>query len=105
PAPRRRRRSQDEPPARPRLVPAAPPADPPADHDRHAAALIDDMLNTQERHLLRELQDELARRENQDSQTGPWRSGRHGKSSTPFEPGQAAVNGLPPRHDRGRGSA
>lgn len=104
--PRRRKRAQDEPPARPRLVPAAPPAEPPpADRDRHAAALIDDMLNTQERHLLRELQDELARREKQDTQTGPWRTGRHGKTNTPFEPGQAAVNGLPPRHDRGRGSA
>jgi hypothetical protein len=105
PSPRRRHRTQDEPPARPRLVPAAPADDLPTDRDGHAAALIDDMLNTQERHLLRELQEELARRENQGNQSGPWRSGRHGKSSPPFEPGQAAVNGPPPRHDRGRGSA
>jgi hypothetical protein len=100
PSPRRRQRGQDDPPSRPRLVPAAPPAEP--TKDRHAAAFVDEMLNTRELNLLRELQDELARREKQENQSGPWRSGRHGK---PFEPGQVAVNGVPPRQDRGYGSA
>lgn len=110
PSPRRRadRRANDEPAARPRLVPAAP--EPPEDtpQDKHAAALVDDMLNTQERNLLRELQDELARREKQDN-PGPWRSGRHGKPSSSFDqagPNPMVVNGgAPPQPERGYGSA
>ena len=111
PSPRRRAdrtRNQDERPARPRLVPATPPPPPPPapSKDKHSAAFVDDMLNTQERNLLRELQDELARREKQDNQGAPWRSGRHGKPGTPFDqPGQVAVNGVPPHQDRGYGSA
>ncbi|OLF15821.1 hypothetical protein [Actinophytocola xanthii] len=99
PSPRRR-------PGRPRLVPATPP--PPADQpedtgresrDSHAQRFVDEMLNTQERNLLRELQDELARREKQEK-AGPWRSGRHGKPGTPFDQsGPMAVNGVPPRRD------
>jgi hypothetical protein len=84
--------------------------------DKHSQAFVDDILNTQERNLLRELQDELARREQQDSQppvgnnSGPWRvdrSGRHGKPANagPFEhpnqtTGPMIINGVPPHPDK-----
>jgi hypothetical protein len=78
--------------------------------DKHSQAFVDDILNTQERNLLRELQDELARREQQqEPSTGPWtvdRSGRHGKpaSAAPFEhpnqtTGPMIINGVPPHSD------
>ncbi|HEY0454563.1 hypothetical protein, partial [Actinophytocola sp.] len=66
----------------------------------------------QERNLLRELQDELARREKDQpsSSSGSWRidrSGRHGKPGAPFDSARASggpmmVNGVPP-HSEGRG--
>lgn len=98
------------PPSRPRLAPAS------GNTDSHSAAFVDDILNTQERNLLRELQDELARREQQESQasqSGAWRidrSGRHGKPATagPFDhpnqtTGPMIINGVPPHQDK-RGS-
>jgi hypothetical protein len=94
PSPRRRPKPKDGPPTRPRLVPANP--------DTHSAAFGDDILNTQERNLLRELQDELARREQQDegsTSSSAW-SGRHGKPG--FDQARAPgrpmmVNGVPPK--------
>jgi hypothetical protein len=115
PSPRRRSDGpSNEPPSRPRLVPASPP---PSDSgkdsdDKHSAAFGDDILNTQERNLLRELQDELARREKQDqgSTSGAWRvdGGRHGKPGGQFDQARASggpmmVNGVPPHHPEGRG--
>ena len=110
-----RRRANGEPPSRPRLVPASPPeppAAPPGSPDSHSAAFVDEILNTQERNLLRELQDELARREKDQpsSSSGSWRidrSGRHGKPGAPFDSARASggpmmVNGVPP-HSEGRG--
>jgi len=124
PPPPRRSRSdraedqrQDEPPqehpSRPRLAPAG---NGPDGVDKHSAAFVDDILNTQERNLLRELQDELARREQQESppsgNSGSWRidrSGRHGKPATagPFDhpnqtTGPMIINGVPP-HPENRG--
>lgn len=102
PAPRRR------PPegTRPRLVPAADPKRPDDQSDNHASALADDILNTQERNLLRELQDELARREQQDQGGAPSTStwfGRHGASGPDGPPpgGPMPVNGMPPSPDGG----
>jgi hypothetical protein len=114
PSPTPRRRAEppkdeqppQEPPSRPRLAPAN-------GVDKHSQAFVDDILNTQERNLLRELQDELARREQQEPQnTGSWtvdRSGRHGKpaSAGPFDhpnqtTGPMIINGVPP-HAEGRG--
>jgi hypothetical protein len=79
--------------------------------DRHAAAFGDDMLNTQERNLLKELQDELARREQAGSQSGAWqidKSGRHGKpaSAGPFDQPTnmtrpVITNGKPRRPEQG----
>jgi hypothetical protein len=79
--------------------------------DKHSQAFVDDILNTQERNLLKELQDELARREQQDppQNSGSWRtdrSGRHGKPVSPFDhpnqtTGPMIINGVPP-HDRGQ---
>jgi hypothetical protein len=83
---------------RPRLVPAS----------KDNSSFGDDILNTQERNLLRELQDELARRENEEqgsTSSSSW-SGRHNKPG--FEPhrqngsGPMMVNGTPPNQD-GRG--
>jgi hypothetical protein len=94
PSPPRRRARPDDDPQRPV----------PDNQDTHSAALGHDVLNTQERNLLRELQDELARREQHDQgPSGGW-SGRHGK---PFDQAHAAggpmmVNGVPPRTE-GRG--
>ncbi len=97
PSPRRRaNRPKNEPPSRPRLVPAAP--------DEHSAAFGDDVLNTQERNLLRELQDELARREKQDegSTSTAW-SGRHGRPGGRLGQARASgsgpmmINGVPPK--------
>jgi hypothetical protein len=107
PPPQRRSRAerlQDEPPSRPNLTPVG------NGVDKHSAAFVDDILNTQERNLLRELQDELARREQQESQpSGAWqidRSGRHGKPATagPFDhpnqtTGPMIINGVPPHPD------
>jgi hypothetical protein len=117
PPPRRSRAStpdDDEPqtkehPSRPNLAPAN-------GADKHSQAFVDDILNTQERNLLQELQDELARREQQDTQppignnSGPWRvdrSGRHGKPAggPPFEhpnqtTGPMIINGVPPHPDK-----
>lgn len=118
PPPRRSRadknQDDDEPqtkehPSRPNLTPAN-------GMDKHSQAFVDDILNTQERNLLRELQDELARREQQDAQppiganSGAWqvdRSGRHGKPATagPFDhpnqtTGPMIINGVPPYPDK-----
>jgi hypothetical protein len=108
----RRRQEEQEPPSRPRLAPAPAPA---SGVDKHSQAFVDDILNTQERNLLKELQDELARREHQDppqtQDSGSWRvdrsGGRHGKPATagPFDhpnqtTGPMIINGVPP-HDRG----
>lgn len=107
PSPGPRRRAADESPdepSRPRLAPV-PPA---GGVDKHSQAFVDDILNTQERNLLKELQDELARREQEPPQnSGSWRidrSGRHGKPSGPFDQpnqGPMIINGVPP-HDRGQ---
>lgn len=113
PSPPRRARAEtpndeqkQDPPSRPRLAPAN-------GSDKHSAAFVDDILNTQERNLLRELQDELARREQQESQSstsGSWqvdRSSRHGKNGGPFDhpnqtTGPMIINGVPPhRPDNG----
>lgn len=94
PSPRRRPRPKDA--TRPRLVPAS--------KDSHAAAFGDDILNTQERNLLRELQDELARRENQEqgsTSAGGW-SGRHVFDSARHDSGPVVINGTPPNQE-GRG--
>jgi hypothetical protein len=99
PSPRRRAKPKDGPPTRPRLVPANP--------DAHSAAFGDDILNTQERNLLRELQDELARREQQDegsTSSSAW-SGRHGKpgfDQARAPGGPVMINGVPPNPE-GRG--
>jgi len=96
PSPRRRPMPKDA--TRPRLVPAS----------KDNSSFGDDILNTQERNLLRELQDELARRENEEqgsTSSSSW-SGRHTKPG--FEPhrqngsGPMPVNGTPPNQD-GRG--
>lgn len=108
PSPTPRRRAEpppQEPPSMPRLEPAN-------GVDKHSQAFVDDILNTQERNLLRELQDELARREQQETpptaNTGSWhvdRSGRHGKpAQAPFEhpnqtTGPMIINGVPPHSD------
>jgi hypothetical protein len=109
PLPRRRAAEPPEPPSRPRLAPAPAPT---AGVDKHSQAFVDDILNTQERNLLKELQDELARREQQDpgqQGQGSWRvdrSGRHGKPATagpfdqPNQGGPVIINGVPP-HERG----
>ena len=123
PPPRRSRldrtadQQRDEPPqeqpSRPRLAPAG---NGPDGVDKHSAAFVDDILNTQERNLLRELQDELARREQQESQpsgnSGSWRidrSGRHGKPAAAGQfdhpnqtTGPMIINGVPP-HTENRG--
>ncbi|MGH3763157.1 MAG: hypothetical protein ACRDTB_36170, partial [Actinophytocola sp.] len=97
PSPRRRPKSKDA--TRPRLLPAS--------KDSHAAAFGDDILNTQERNLLRELQDELARREQQDkgsTSSSTW-SGRHGRPGVDSARASGAptmINGVPP-HPDGRG--
>ncbi|MFL6121478.1 hypothetical protein [Actinophytocola sp.] len=108
----RRREEPSESSSRPRLAPAPVPA---GGVDKHSQAFVDDILNTQERNLLKELQDELARREQQDpgqqQGQGSWRvdrsGGRHGKPATagPFDQpnqsgGPVIINGVPP-HDRG----
>ena len=94
PAPRRRAKPKDA--TRPRLAPAG--------KDSHSSAFGDDMLNTQERSLLRELQDELARREQQDqgSTTSNTWSGRHGKFDSARPSGPVAINGVQPNPE-GRG--
>jgi hypothetical protein len=109
PSPLPRRRT-DLPPERPQLAPAG-------GVDKHSQAFVDDILNTQERNLLKELQDELARREQQEpppphqpGNSGSWRidrsGGRHGKpASGPFDhpnqtTGPMIINGVPPQ-DRG----
>jgi hypothetical protein len=110
PLPRRRAAEPQEPPSRPRLAPAPVAA---GGVDKHSQAFVDDILNTQERNLLKELQDELARREQHDpvqQSPDPWqvdRSGRHGKpaSAGPFDQqnhagGPVIINGVPP-HDQG----
>lgn len=111
PLPRRREEppQQQEPPSRPRLAPAPAPT---GGVDKHSQAFVDDILNTQERNLLKELQDELARREQQDPPpqqggSGSWRvdrSGRHGKPGQFEHPNQTTgpmiINGVPP-HERG----
>lgn len=113
PSPPRRARAEkpsdeqkQDPPSRPNLAPAN-------GSDTHSAAFVDDILNTQERNLLRELQDELARREQQESQSGTsgsWqvdRGSRHGKNGGPFDhpnqtTGPMIINGVPPhRPDNG----
>jgi hypothetical protein len=91
PAPRRRAKPKDG--TRPRLNPAG---------KDNPGAFGDDILNTQERSLLRELQDELARREQQNqggTSSSTWFS-RHGKSGGSGAP--TVVNGVPPQQD-GRG--
>jgi hypothetical protein len=107
PSPRRRAELPPEHPSRPQLAPAS-------GVDKHSQAFVDDILNTQERNLLKELQDELARREQQEPPPPPgnsWRgdrSGRHGKPQAgpnPFDhpnqtTGPMIINGVPP-HDRG----
>jgi hypothetical protein len=109
PSPRPRSKPQEEqppePPARPKLAPAG-------GADKHSQAFVDDILNTQERNLLRELQDELARREQQEPQPNSgssWRidrSGRHGKPATAgFDhpnqtTGPMIINGVPPHPDK-----
>jgi hypothetical protein len=110
PLPRRRTELSPEPPSHPQLAPAS-------GVDKHSQAFVDDILNTQERNLLKELQDELARREQQDppppqqqGNSGSWRidrsGGRHGKPGNgPFEhpnqtTGPMIINGVPPQ-DRG----
>lgn len=109
PSPRRRNDMSPEPPSRPQLAPAG-------GVDKHSQAFVDDILNTQERNLLKELQDELARREQQEpppppqppGNSGSWRidrSGRHGKPAGAFDhpnqtTGPMIINGVPP-HDRG----
>ncbi|TDV40635.1 hypothetical protein [Actinophytocola oryzae] len=121
PLPRRReeprRVESHDPPSRPRLAPAPAPVQT-GGVDKHSQAFVDDILNTQERNLLKELQDELARREQQDpppaNSSGSWRvdrSGRHGKPATagpydhPNQPnGPMIINGGPP-HDQGYPSA
>jgi hypothetical protein len=112
PLPRRQPPPPQDPPSRPRLAPAPSPTN---GVDKHSQAFVDDILNTQERNLLKELQDELARREQQDAppqagNSGSWRvdrSGRHGKPATagPFDhpnqtTGPMIINGVPP-HERG----
>jgi outer membrane biosynthesis protein TonB len=113
PSPPRRARAEQpseeqkqDPPSRPSLSPAN-------GSDKHSAAFVDDILNTQERNLLRELQDELARREQQESLSSTsnyWqvdRSSRHGKNGGPFDhpnqtTGPMIINGVPPhRPDNG----
>ncbi len=109
PSPRPRSKPKDEePPSRPKLAPAA------NGVDKHSQAFVDDILNTQERNLLRELQDELARREQQEPQpntgSSSWRidrSGRHGKPANagPFDhpnqtTGPMIINGVPPHPDK-----
>ncbi|HEY7593665.1 MAG TPA: hypothetical protein VH969_10965 [Actinophytocola sp.] len=96
PSPRRRPKPKDA--TRPRLVPAS--------KDNHSAAFGDDILNTQERNLLRELQDELARRENQEqgsTSSSSW-SGRHGRpgDSPRASGGPVIINGTSPNQE-GRG--
>jgi hypothetical protein len=94
PSPRRRAKSKDA--TRPRLMPAG--------KDGHAAAFGDDILNTQERSLLRELQDELARREQEDhgsTSSSTW-SGRHGKFDSTRSSGPVVINGVQPNPE-GRG--
>lgn len=110
PSPRRRADESPDQPSRPRLAPVPPPGN---GVDKHSQAFVDDILNTQERNLLKELQDELARREQQDAppqNPGSWRtdrSGRHGKPATaspfdhPNQTGPMIINGVPP-HDRGQ---
>jgi hypothetical protein len=107
PLPRRRAEPPLEHPSRPQLAPAS-------SVDKHSQAFVDDILNTQERNLLKELQDELARREQQEpppqqpGNSGSWRidrSGRHGKPAGAFDhpnqtTGPMIINGVPP-HDRG----
>ncbi len=107
PSPRPRAKAkEDEPPARQKPEPAN------GGVDKHSQAFVDDILNTQERNLLRELQDELARREQQESQPNAgssWRidrSGRHGKpASAGFDhpnqtTGPMIINGVPPHPDK-----
>lgn len=118
PSPRRRadkpKDEQQEPPQQPRLAPAGTNGGTNGANgrDKHSAAFVDDILNTQERNLLRELQDELARREQQEqapqSGSGAWRvdrSGRHGKpaGAGPFDnqtTGPMIINGVPPHPDK-----
>jgi hypothetical protein len=94
PSPRRRPKAKDA--TRPRLVPAS--------KDNHSATFGDDILNTQERNLLRELQDELARREEQEhgsTSSSAW-SGRHGKQGFDAQRtngGPMTINGTPPNPD------
>ncbi len=96
----RRREDKDEHPSRPRLAPAN------GGVDKHSQAFVDDILNTQERNLLKELQDELARREQQDPPpAGPWRGDRPGRHGKPFEhpnqtTGPMIINGVPPHPDK-----
>jgi hypothetical protein len=119
PSPNPRRRAaeddQQDQPLRPRLAPAPAPE---SGVDKHSQAFVDDILNTQERNLLKELQDELARREQQDppppqqqpqNDSGSWRvdrsGGRHGKPAGGFDhpnqtTGPMIINGVPP-HERG----
>jgi hypothetical protein len=117
PNPRRREESlreeppQHDQPSRPRLAPAPAPGN---GVDKHSQAFVDDILNTQERNLLKELQDELARREGQEpppaNNSGSWRvdrSGRHGKpgdTGNYDHPNQTTgpmiINGVPP-NERG----
>jgi len=111
PLPRRRRAEPQDPPSRPRLAPAPVPESA-GGVDKHSQAFVDDILNTQERNLLKELQDELARREQDPpsaQSSGSWqvdRSGRHGKPATagpfdqPNQTGPMIINGVPP-HERG----
>jgi hypothetical protein len=95
PSPRRRPKPKDV--TRPRLVPAG--------KDNHSTTFGDDILNTQERNLLRELQDELARREQEEqgsTSSSAW-SGRHGKPGLDAQrnngSGPMPVNGSPPNPD------
>jgi hypothetical protein len=96
--PRRRSKGRDG--TRPRLLPATR-----SNPDGHAAAFGDDVLNTQERNLLRELQDELARREQQDQGGTPdaWSGQNAMPGFDTMPPGQPPmINGTPPSPD-GRG--
>jgi hypothetical protein len=115
PPPRRARADKDDEPQT-KEHPSRPTPAPANGSDKHSQAFVDDILNTQERNLLRELQDELARREQQDTQppignnSGPWRmdrSGRHGKPAAAGQfdhpnqtTGPMIINGVPPHPDK-----
>jgi hypothetical protein len=80
---------------------------PPRTNGSSAPSPGDDALSDQEKHLLRQLQEELARREQEESEQNGGRAleghGRHGGQPGQFEwPNQngssTIVNGVPPQH-------